>query len=413
MKINFFNPRLTYLTIGVVCMLSLIALSSCEKDTLETSTETEQTNGTVNFRNTGDGEIDYAVAESILSGINYDAISINDELETLQFATDEDLQQTLELLEQADLALEAEIIASIEGLPEDEVDQMEILDDFAFETFESNFPGFTSFRSYASAQIEAFFAHEELNDEEDPTDELSVIPDMLGAVLNVHGEVVSSDGAEFEQQVHILHLDGGNYTVLDGDIATVMNIRRDMEHDVIAELPNVQVVDEPEFSRGCCRANKTRSQYKYIYQSGSKKYRAHISVQIRNISFLWINIHRATSQLKSRKKSGWWWKKHYTTITINQQGNVYPSTYYTAPCTKYYYDEDLQQWVPYESTCTFEIQCDGNALSAAASGSGWAWDYSRVRNYSLKVSASDQDGYAGTLRGHFTWKGQSYTLTIC
>lgn len=413
MKLNFFNPRLNYLTVGVVCMLSLIALSSCEKDTLETSTETEQTNGNVNFRNTGDGEIDYAVAESILSGINYDAISINDELETLQFATDEDLQQTLELLEQADLALEAEIIASIEGLPEDEVDQMEILDDFAFETFESNFPGFTSFRSYASAQIEAFFAHEELNDEEDPTDELSVIPDMLGAVLNVHGEVVSSDGSEFEQQVHILHLDGGNYTVLDGNIATVMNIRRDMEHDVIAELPNVQVVDEPEFSRGCCRANKTRSQYKYIYQSGSKKYRAHISVQIRNISFLWINIHRATSQLKSRKKSGWWWKKHYTTIGISQQGNVYPSTYYTATCTKYRWDEETQQWIPYEDICVYEIPCDGNAMSAAASGSGWAWDYSRVRNYSLKVSASDQDGYAGTLRGHFTWKGQSYTLTIC
>lgn len=415
MKIIFFNQRSTYLTFGAVLILSLVALSSCEKDTIETTAGTEQANGNVTFRNTGDGEVDYAVAESILSEINYEAISINDEFETLQFASDDDLQQTLELLEQADEALDAEIAASIEGLPEDEVDQMEIFDDFAFETFESNLAGFTSFRSSAAAEIEAFFAQEELNDEEDPTETLSAIPDVLGTVLNVHGEIISTDDSGLEEQVHISRLDGGNYSVLDGDHETVMSIRDGMEHEAISELPNVKVVDSPEFfffGGPKCRSNKTKSEYKYIKQFGKKKYRAHISVQIQNFSFLWWNVHRATSQLKSRKKSGWWWKKHYTSITINQQGNVYPSTYYTAPCTRYYYDYEEERWVPYQATCTYEIKCDAESLSAAISGTGWTWDYSRVRNYSMKISASDKDGYSGTLRGKFTWRGQNYNLAI-
>lgn len=413
MKTNLFHPRSAFLAVCAMFFLSLLTLNSCEKDALDATTET--VNGEVTFRNAGDGDIDYSVAEALLNEINFGAISINEELQTLQFASDADLQQTLDLLEQADEALNAEIYSSIEGLPEEEVDQMEILDDFAFETFENNFPGFTSFRKNAATVIEEFFSQEELNDEEDPSDAFDAIPDVIGAVMNVHGEVVSADDTEFDHQVHISRTDGGNYSVLDGDLATVMDIRAGLEHSEIEGLPNVEIVDTPEFALfggPKCRSNKSKTKYHYIYQSGKKKYRARLKVQIYNFSFLWWNTHRASSQLRSRKKSGWWWKKHYTSIYINQQGNVYPSTYYTAPCTKYYYDYDQEKWVAYETTCTYERKCDGEALNAASAGSAYAWDYSRVRNYSMKVSASDKDGYPGTLRASFTWKGNNYSLSI-
>lgn len=413
MKTNLFNARMAILGISAMFILSLFTLSSCEKDTLNTGTENVE--GDVTFRNEGDGDIDYSVAENLLNEINYSAISINDELQTLAFASDADLQQTLDLLEQADEALNTEIYSSIEGLPEEEVDEMEINDDFAFETFESNFPGFTSFRATAAAAIEDFFAQDELNDEEDPSDTFDAIPEVLGTVLNAHGEIVSTDDSEFENQVHVARLDGGNYSILDGDLATAMDIRAGLEHSEIEGLPNVVVVNTPElsfFGGPKCRSYKIKTKYHYKYQFGKKKYRARLKVQVFNFSFLWWNYHRAQSEIKSRKKSGWWWKKHYTSVSINQQGNVYPSTYYTAPCTKYYYDYEQEKWVSYETTCTYERKCDGEALSAASSGSAYAWNYSRVRNYSMKVSASDKDGYTGTLRATFTWKGSTYNLAI-
>ena len=237
---------------------------------------------------------------------------------------------------------------------------------------------------------------------------------MLGTVLNTHGEVVSYDGSDLDQQVHIARLDGGNYTVEDGDEETVTAMRAGLTHDEIVALPNVKVVDEPEAARaGCCRSNKTVNATKYVTISG-KKYRAKYRVRIRNFSFLWWNIHRASSQLKSRKKNWIFWKKDYTTITINQKGNVYPSGYYSYVCIDYYWDEFLQQWVPYETICTYEVKCERDALSAAIPGTQInTWQYELQKNYSQKVSASDKDGPAGILRATFQWRGQTMNLQIC
>lgn len=412
MKTHFFNFRMTMLALGAIFTLSLFTLNSCEKDNVEPTITEVGEEVTLQQQAVGDGVVDYSVAEEILDQVNYSAISMNEELGTLKFASDEDLQLTLELIESADNALNEEIYSSIQGLPEEEVDAMEIDDNFAFTTFERNFPNFSSFRAMADAAIEAFFQQEVLNDDEDPSDVYDAIPNVLGTVLNVHGEVSSYDGSALDEQVHIALVDGGNYSVLDGDTETVLLIRRGLDYEEITSFPNVIVVDEPEEGRTCCRSNKTRSATKYVTQGG-KKYRAKYRVRIRNFTFLWWSIHRASSQLKSRKKQGWWWKKHYTTIGINQQGNVYPSTYYTFPCIKWRYNQETEQWEPYESTCTAEIKCDQGPLNAATVGSKYAWKYERTRGFSMKVSASDKDGWSGTLRTTFTWKGQTYTIAIC
>ena len=411
MKTNFLKTRWTLLSLAFLLTFSLLTLNSCEKDNID-PTPTEQTGEDVNFRSPGDGDVDYSVADAILNQIDYGSISVNEGLTMLSFATDDDLTRTLELIQSASEALNEEIYSSIEGLPEEEVDAMDINDNYAFEEFERNFPEFTSFRAMADAAIEEFFAQEVLNDEEDPSDLYDAIPTVLGTVLNTNGEVKSFDGSEFEAQVHIALLDGGHYTVVDGNEETVRDIRASASHDEILAMPNVTVVDEPEEGRTCCRSNKTRSSTRYITQGG-KRYRAKYRVRIRNFSFLWWNIHRASSQLRSRKKQGWWWKKHYTSIHINQQGNVYPSSYYTYTCTRYYYDYDLEQWVAYESTCTYEVKCDQGPMNAATSGTVYTWKHERQRNFGVKVSASDKDGYSGTLRATFVWKGQTMSLSIC
>lgn len=400
------------LALGAVLTLSLFTLNSCEKENIEPTAA--EIGGDVEFREAaqGDGVVDYSVVDDVLSQINYSAISVDETLGTLHFSADAELQRTLELIEDANEALENEISSSIQGLSEDEIDAMAIDDTYAFASFERNFPRFSSFRAMADEAIEAFFRNEILNDEEDPSDIYDAIPEVLGTVLNTHGEVSSYDGSNLDKQVHIALLNGANYSVMDGDAETVMLIRRGLDHEQITSYPNVITVDEPEDGRTCCRSNKTRSDTKYVTQGG-KKYRAKYRVRIRNFSFLWWNIHRASSQLKSRKKQGWWWKKHHTTIGINQQGNVYPSTFYTFPCIKWRYNEETQQWESYESTCTAEIKCDRDPLSAATSGSKHDWKYKRTRGYTMKVSASDKDGYSGTLRATFTWKGQTYTIAIC
>ena len=96
-----------------------------------------------------------------------------------------------------------------------------------------------------------------------------------------------------------------------------------------------------------------------------------------------------------------------------QQGNVYPSTYYTYTCVKAYYDFAEEKWKYKVDTCVGENKCDGGALNAATSGSRWAWKYERRRNYSSKVSASDKDGASGILRTTFTWRGQTLNLSMC
>ncbi|MEL6968917.1 MAG: hypothetical protein AAFZ63_04450 [Bacteroidota bacterium] len=410
MKTKFFNTRLSMLAFSAALMLSLFAFNSCEKDQVEPTTAP---NGEVTFREeTGDGDVNYAVADELLGQIDYGAINYTEELGILKFASDDNLQQTLQLIEGAANALNEEIYSSIAGLPEEEVDAMEINDNYAYEVFEDNFPQFTSFRAMANEEIEAFFAQEELNDEADPSDVYDAIPDVLGTVLNATGEVASYDGGELEEQVHIAKLDGGNYTVMDGDAGTVRTLRGDLSFDEISEIINVKVVDEPEEGRSCCRSNRTVSNTRYVNQWG-RRYRAKYRVRIRNFSFFFWNVHRASSQLKSRRKSGWFWKKHYTTISINQQGNVYPSTYYTYTCVKAYYDFVEEKWKYKVDTCVGENKCDGEALSAATSGTIYTWKHERTRNYSSKVSASDKDGTSGILRATFTWRGQTLSLSIC
>lgn len=410
MKTKFLNVRTRVLALSAVGMLSLFALNSCEKDNVQ---PTSEINNEVTFREeTGDGVIDYAVAEEAMAQINYGAIQYQEELGILKFESDEVLDQTLTTIETAVDALNEEIYSSITGLSEDEIDDMDINDNYAYELFEENFPQFNSLRALADAEIEAFFNQEELNDEADPSDTYDAIPDVLGTVLNVTGEVASYDGGSFEQQVHIAKLDGGNYTVMDGDAGTVRLIRDGLPYEEILGLLNVTVVDEPEEGRSCCRANRTLRGTYYLTQNG-RNYRAKYRLRIRNFSFLWINIHRASSELKSRRKRGWRWRKSWTSIGINQQGNVYPSTYYTYTCVKAYYDSVEQKWKTKVTTCVGEKPCDGEALNANTSGTRWAWKHERRRNYNTKVSVSDKDGSSGILRTTFTWRGQTMSLTMC
>lgn len=411
-----FKSRFSFLALGAACFLGLLTLNSCEKDSF-TPSENIEAGGEVNFRETGDGVIDYSQIEALIGQINLGAISVDGELGALRFASDEDLVQTMSLLEQAEAALDNEIASSISGLSEDVVDEMEINDNFAFEAFENNFPGFTSHRAMVAQLEEAFFANQDLNDEEDPTDAYDAIPDVLGVILNTNGEVISNNGSEFENQIHVARLDGGNYTILDGNLETALQIRSGLDHAELAEMPNVQVVDEPNASGGSpesmgrCDSRETKRITRYA-SNGSRLYRAKMKVRVQNFSFLWWSTHRGYSELKSRRKRWWGWRKDFTTISINQQGNLYPSTYYTYTCIKYKYDDKIGQWVPYVTTCIGENPCDGEAINAASSGTSYTWKYRRSKSHNSKVSASDKDGSSGILRATFQWRGQTHNLSI-
>lgn len=398
-------------TLSIAILIS--GLSSCNKENIvDTPPGNDLTSGEITLREEGqgDGHVDASTALNLLNGIPYSNIGVDNSINALRFADGETAGQVLAILEQAETAYKNEIYASVAGLSEDEVDEMEIDDDLVFETFESNISFTNSLRAKEDQEMTAFFSQEELDEENDPSDNYDYAPEFLKAVL--------SDNSEFRtgQEIHKIMPDGGNYTITDGDLETLEFLRGNPSLEEIQVRSNITVVDAPSAMMMMnCDANKTKSATHKKTISG-KKYRAKIKLQVRNFSFLWWSWHRVYSELKSHRKGGLWnlfWKKHYTNIKIDVRGSVYYSECFQSICPVYQYNEwtgqyEIVGWKP----CVECRDCEGDRVSASANVSGYNWKLKVQNNYSQRIAASDKDGSAHILRSSYQWKGYTFNLSM-
>lgn len=374
---------------GLVILFIILLAASCKQESLFEDVTIAQTdhNG-VTLRNTGDGVVDYSLADDVLSAINYDEIVVDDELQALKFSSEDVLGTTIDIIKEANAILEAEIISSIDGLSNDEIDQMEINDYYAFEAFESHFPGFESFRSEKAQAEEAFFANDDLNDEADPALTYGAIPDGFGTVLNVYGEVITANGAEAGQQIHIARRNGANYTILSGDPGTAIDMRGEFTY--VPTDPSIKLIDDGYGDDGSnggtsvkCEKNKWKDKFEYT-TIDNVQHRAHMKVAIRNSSFSFSPYHGAYSELKSRRKASIGWKKHSTNIGITQSGILRDSK-----------------------------DCTGPTLSANTAPSSFNHHQYKVeKTYTRKVSTTNTVGAANVVQADFDWEGQSYKLRL-
>jgi hypothetical protein len=379
---------MTTLLSGLVVLSILFLAASCKQESIyEEITPAQTDSQDVSFRTPGDGVVDYTTADDILSAINYDEIVIDDELQALKFPSEDVLGTTIDLIEEANAVLEAEIISSIEGLSNDEIDQMEINYYYAYEAFESHFPGFQSVRAEKAAAEEAFFANDELNDDEDPAILYGPLPDDFGAVLNTYGEVITANGAEEGQQVHVARRDGTNYTVLNGDPATTMNYR-EVNFSYPNTDPSIKIMDDGGFGYGGgnspkCETNYWKYKTEYI-TIDDVQHRAFFAVGVRNSSFSFNPYHGAFSYLKSRRKGFLFWGRHHTDIGITQGGIVQDSN-----------------------------DCTGTNLNVATQPTTFNFHWFGMDvTFPRKVSTNNMVGAVNVPQADFEWEGQNYTLRL-
>lgn len=383
MKIVNFKS-VNYMMVAVAFFLLTFLSTSCDQESMEDLTAVHTTSNQVAFRNTGDGLVDYSVAEDILMGINYGDIQFDDQLQALSFSSEESLGNTIDLIKEADAVLRAEIASSIAGLSGGEIDLMEINDYYTFEVFEDHFPGFQSHRAEKAAAEIAFFANDELNDDDDPSVTYGLIPDVLGTVINTFGEVITRDGTQSFQQIHVARKDGLNYTLLDGDSGEQMMLRNEFSYH--NDDPSIKIMDDRGGSGGGttsvkCETNYWKNATKYV-TIGDISYRAKLTLGVLNYSFIFFSYHGAVSELRSHKKdlSGGGWTTHTTLIDIAQSGLLYDGG-----------------------------NCDRSSPLTAASASYYtSWRYMEQKTYPGKVSAINQGGASNFVQATFEWKGQTY-----
>lgn len=392
---------------SMLLLAFVLIISSCEKERFTPNTPNTDADELGLREGKGDGEVDPSAALAKLDEIPYNSIRTEGRTGTLAFDSDEAANLTITILEEADQILQAEIQSSIAGLSEEEVESMEIDDELVLESFEQRL-GFSSLRSKESREMEEFLSQEELDDNNDPSDRYDYAgPDFFKAVLSELAEITVGEG------ISKVMPDGGNYTVVDGDLETLEFLRTNPSLEEIKKRPNIEIVDEPmEKMARTCHANRTKKLVKYT--GSGNKYRAKMRLTVSNFSFLWWNHHKVYAQLKSYKK-GWWifWKKHHTNISLNIQGSVYESAYEASICPVYEYNEWTQQWelVGWEP-CYVRRDCEGKRLGVNKSGSKHDWKYRLTQNFTNRISTSDMDGPSHILKGTYHWKGNTYTISM-
>ena len=397
------NPVIT-----IIAAFSLLTLYGCGKEDLtdqSTAVPTEE----INLRNEGDGIIDPSAALAILDDITYSSISVDASIGGLQFSDETTAAQTLNTLELAHNAYQEEIQSSISGLSEEEIDELDIDDAFILQQFEATANFSSSLRSQEEDQMETFLSQEELDENNDPSDDFAYAgPDHLKTVLNAVGEI------KIGNTVSKIMPDGGNYTITDGDMETLEFLRTSPDFESIQQRNNIKVVDAPvDQSIYSCHPKRTKKAVHY-YNEGWKKYRANISLRVRNYSFLWFNKHFVSARLFSYKKKLFFgqWKKHYTEITNKMAGSVYYSLYVNSNCAIWEFNQDTQQWeiVGYEP-CVTVRDCGGGGVFLDVVQTVDNWTLNLKKNFNQRISVSDMDPEM-ILKARYHWMGNVYELAM-